>query len=253
MIVADTHVHIYPCYDLPLFFKNAFRNFSALEQKAFHVLMLTERFDCHFFEDLCNKAVVCSGYSFIPVDDLTVRVDNSEGKSLYVVAGRQIVSLERIEILGLMLNDIIPDGLPIKEALTRIQNLGGLAILSWAPGKWFFKRGATIHELIMLNAYKLMLGDTSLRPTLWKTPRLMRYGQNQGLKLLAGSDPLPFKGEEHLVGNYGIVSDGSFDEKNPALSIKTMLNNGHWKIVGDRCSFFEVLCRLIKNYRSKKG
>ena len=255
LIVADTHVHIYPCYDLSLFFRNAFQNLSKVaptKEASVRVIMLTERYDCHFFEDLRSGKLSCPGYLISQVDPSALRVETN-GQALFLFAGRQIVSRERIEILALTLVEDIPDGLPVEEILRKIKEAGGLAVLSWAPGKWFFKRGKKIHGLISKLTCDFMLGDTSLRPTIWPNPCLMRLGNKAGLKIIAGSDPLPFAGEEQYAGRYATTIEAPFNETKPTLSIREALNDAHMgKVSGRRCGLVEVLCRLKKNSASKK-
>ena len=248
LVVTDTHVHIYPCYDLAAFFRYAFWNLARLgPERSVKVLMLTERFDCHFFK----TPRVPDGYRLEKVDDGSLRITNPEGLSLYLIAGRQIVSQERIEILALTVDADIPDGLPAKEVLNLIYEAKGIPILSWAPGKWFFKRGEIIQDLTLSNPGILLLGDTSLRPTLWPKPCLMKYS---GKKVAAGSDPLPFVGEENQVGRYGIVGDFAFDETKPTESVRRILSEepNPWTPTGTRGGPIETVIRLYKNARSKK-
>ena len=53
-IIADTHVHVYPCYDAREIFSSAFSRLKQLGgPDAAKAILLTERFDCHFFREIC--------------------------------------------------------------------------------------------------------------------------------------------------------------------------------------------------------
>jgi hypothetical protein len=51
-IVADTHIHIYPCYDLNRSLESLIQNLSNMNDKAISAAFLAERHDCHFFSDV---------------------------------------------------------------------------------------------------------------------------------------------------------------------------------------------------------
>jgi len=82
----------------------------------------------------------------------------------------------------------------------------GLTVAAWAPGKWFGARGKVVSGLLRrFGPGGIALGDTTLRPQGWATPFIMRAARRRGFRVLAGSDPLPFGGEECRPGSYHTV------------------------------------------------
>jgi hypothetical protein len=188
-------------------------------------------------------------------DDGCLALGGENGLRLLLFAGRQIVTAERLEILLLTVDLPIADGLPVSEVVERAIGSGGVPVLAWAPGKWFFKRGGIVAGLLRrFAAGELLLGDTTLRPTLWGEPRLMRSARRRGFGILAGSDPLPFPGEEVILGRYATVMDGDFDVDRPLAGVRRMLSSsgGLGASVGSRGGVVETLRRLRGNARAKK-
>lgn len=252
-IIADTHVHLYPCYDLPAALRNLNGNLRKIGGDSVRTAFLAERFDCHYFRDLKQGLIKISGedLKILPADeDNAVVLIEKDEPVLYLFAGRQIVTVERVEILALTVDTDIPDNLPAEETVTAVLDAGGLPVLSWAPGKWFFKRAGTVRGLIdKFSPDSLLIGDTTLRPTIWPEPCLMRLAERQGFGVVAGSDPLPFQGEEKRLGTYGSILDGRFDPDKPVTSVRKMLiTPGTISArAGKRCGALTVLCRLQKN------
>ena len=244
LLIADTHVHFYPCYDLAAWLDAAFHNLSRPGPHA-KILMLTERHDCHAFRDNIF------GGDRAGAGALCV---NRGPEKLFILAGRQIVTRERLEVLALATDADIADGQPMVDVLKRVRDAGGVPVLAWAPGKWFFKRGKIVVDVLERETPgSLLIGDTSLRPTLWADPDLMSFAHARGFNIIAGSDPLPFPGEEKYVGTYGVACEANFDSTNAAASMQRVLMDAGTKFVtrGKRCGVLEVMRRLQKNYAAK--
>ena len=255
-IVADTHVHVYPCYDAHEVFTSAFACLKQLGgPDAAGAILLTERFDCHFFQGLGEGRVKVPTFGISALSDgRSARVTNAGGDTLYVIAGRQIVTQERLEVLALTIDAAIPDGKPVRAVLSEIREQGGVPVLSWAPGKWFGKRGEIVRDLIdTLSPRDFILGDTTLRPTVWPEPALMRRASEKGFRIVAGSDPLPFAGEECRVGSYASLWDGAMDSEKPAVSLKNLLMDTVSERVGKRGDAVPTVVRLFRNACSKSN
>ena len=259
-LIADTHVHLYPCYNLNYAFRCLSENLSRLADvngsKAVQIAVLTERHDCRFFAQLRDGQR--------QPDDPSVTIEesadpsciaiNCDGTELYLFAGRQINTLERIEILALTVDFDIPDGLQARDVINRILDQGGVPVVSWAPGKWLAKRGHVVRELIQdAGSGTLLVGDSTLRPVGWGVPSLMQNATRRGLSIIAGSDPLPFAGEERYMGRYGSHVDASFDVDAPVSSLRSALKEGRVvEQVGQRCHLIPWALRLWRNARAKK-
>jgi len=254
-LIADTHVHIYPCYDVKLALDTLRTNLTHLDEKAICMAFLAERSDCHFFDDLKNNTAKTSG-SELKIDylDNALLLQEKGYPDLFLFPGRQIITHEKIEILSLTVDLKIEDGLAAQEVIDLIRQNDGLPVLSWAPGKWFFQRKKVIEKLLASNKPgSLLLGDTTLRPTCWLQPLLMKKAVRKGFTVINGSDPLPFAGEEQVMGRYGVSIDSDFDEQNPVESIRSLLVQPGLKLpfVGRRGDLFSTLQRLFKNARAK--
>ncbi|HPG41911.1 MAG TPA: hypothetical protein PLP19_05255 [bacterium] len=231
-IICDAHVHIYPQFDFNVAFDFSIKNFKAIikNQKLLHdtiaVWLLTEGQQFNFF----SKPPALPGYQIekTPEKESLVVVDSTTGKKvLYILAGRQIVSSDKLEICALGTTAVLPDReMNTQDTITWVLEHDGVPALNWAPGKWFFSRGKIVNSVIDNNSpEQLLISETTMRPTCWSTPVLMKKALNKGMKVLAGSDPLPLPGEEKLLATYASIMSGSFDPANPAKSIKSLLLN----------------------------
>lgn len=266
LVIADTHVHLYPSYDLGLAVDAAFENLHRLTKLvcpegaadgAVKVICLTERSDCHFFKGLRDGSVSLPGNKYVVHNhgDQVLMVSSERGDDLLlVVAGRQIVTRERLEILALTVDADIPDGLPAADVLQRIRSVGGLPVITWAAGKWLFRRGALVRRLITAASKgDMLIGDSSLRPAGWKEPGLIGLARNRGIRVVAGSDPLPFSGEETRIGTYGIGGRIDFNWRDPVGSIRAMLlSSPELVVMGERGDLKTVWGRLTALRRAKK-
>lgn len=266
IVATDGHLHVYPAYDIKVLFCNLIQNLDRLAtiaqakatgpRNAFKLAFLTEGREHDFFSRLQNrdKAIVDQGLEITGgTDKICVTVGIHGVGQVCLVTGRQIVTSERLEILGLAMRVKIPDGLPAREVIQRVIADGGIPVLAWSPGKWLFARGRLAHDLIANDQGRsLRLGDTTLRPILWPEPRLMQLARKRGLTVIPGSDPLPFAGEERYAGTYGFIYQGAFDTAQPAASIGRMLTGPATAITpaGRRCGTWDVIRRLYQLKRA---
>ena len=157
-ILGDAHVHIQMVDDFAALATIARRNFCQIER--LHGLSEVERFvfltECRAenrFEQAWHKA----DQSTVPGDHCglrntgesnTLRMGCGEVDSLVVVAGRQIVTAEAIEVLALGLNRLYPDGRPLATVIEDLSEEEVLLILPWGVGKWLGRRGRIIADLV---------------------------------------------------------------------------------------------------------
>lgn len=258
MVVADMHVHLYPHFDIPLAIRHLIRNLRRIsgvlqtqtDANLFLLGFLTESQGINFFRHLQNdpQENQNSGIEIQTgpeTETITIRAEATG--DIRLIAGRQIVSCERLEILALAMRAEIPNGLPANEIIRQTLESGGIPVLAWAPGKWFFKRGQLVRSLLQQWGAKLMIGDTALRPTCWPEPRLMRDARKHGSSILPGSDPLPLAAEEKRLGQYGLIYRGIFDPAFPAASMRKALAESSPCIqpAGTRCGAWQTARRLI--------
>ena len=189
---VDAHVHIHPCFPLEPFFDGALGNFRkaarSLDLSATGCLLLTQMAGSPWLREAEEGAwtLVSTGEK----DSLVAR--RSTGESLIVVAGRQIVVHERLEVLALGRYVDIPDGLPLDEALLRVRDSGALPVLPWGFGKWSGRRSALVEATSRPAGRRAVPGgQLQPAPTRRSAPAPARGGGARSL-VLPGTDPLPF-------------------------------------------------------------
>ncbi|MDZ7318459.1 MAG: hypothetical protein ONB11_04845 [candidate division KSB1 bacterium] len=262
-LAIDGHVHLYSVYDLPTAVDCGVRNLrteaSKINPEVIPVWLLVERSDANFFEKIYHNPGQFSsnGIRFKKgPDDVTITVERDSRVLLYIFAGRQLVTREGLEVLSLISNLDIPDKQKsIDQIIHAVQESGGIPALNWAPGKWFFKRGQVIARQIQQRSVtEIFIGETTLRHRLWPEPKLVKQARRKGFPIIAGSDPLPFKGEENGIGSFGFLISGAFDSAQPAQSLRAMMqrNQQDIQIIGKRNDVLTFARRQFKIMMEKR-
>jgi hypothetical protein len=215
---VDAHVHVHPCFPLESFLDGALENVrraaESLGARASGCLLLAEMAESRWFRDARGTV---GSWSLAPTEEAeSLIAHRSNGERLIVVAGRQIVVHERLEVLALGRNVDIPDGLPLDETLRRVRDSGALPVLPWGFGKWSGRRGALVAATLAQPGGELYLGDNSNRLQLAGVPRLLREAGERGILVLPGTDPLPFPSHAGRAGSFGFVLEGALDLLRPA-------------------------------------
>lgn len=254
-LIADTHLHLYPCYQFDHAFSLLLDRLAGENPQAVFAACLAERADCHVYDLLLAGEAPLNDFTIEQTDkgQLVLR-RNNDGKRLHLLPGRQIVAAERIEVLALCTDALFSDGLPAAELIRSIQEKNGVPVLPWSPGKWLFRRGKVIAALLRdFTPQDLLLGDVSLRPQGWPLPLLMRQGGRLGYATISGSDPLPFSGEEKLFGSYGSRLVSTDQHLTPGELLHRLLA-GRAEIAhfGSRSSALAVFRRLRYNAAVRK-
>jgi len=235
--LIDAHVHIYDCFDISTFLDSAIHNFrkaaqdSSVGTRFIGVLLLTETASDHKFEALKEIASGRTENRDAPSwqftnteEDCSLLAENGENQVL-VVAGRQIITREKLEILALGTTRSFPDRLPIREVLATIRASQALAVLPWGFGKWLSDRGLVIEELLNSAHHPdYFLGDNSGRPGFLPRPRFFAQAKKRGIRILPGSDPLPFPREMVKPGSFGFILNHRISIITPASDIKKLLS-----------------------------
>ena len=248
MLAIDSHLHYYDFYDAEKFLKSLSGNLGSVAPGADRAGVVMDRAGMQGYELLVAQAG--------QMKDASVEADAvvycSELGTVRVYRGVQVACKERFEILGLFCAAEIEDGIPAKEAIKMIMDVDGVPIVAWAPGKWMFHRRLLVKELLeSIDTKDVGLGDTSLRPTIWQEPSLMRKYRTRGGAVLCGSDPLPYSGQENIAGTY--ASCIRAEEGMDALSAVRSCLAGETenRAGGRRTSIGAFAVRLLKNSRSK--
>jgi hypothetical protein len=236
-LLVDAHVHIYDCFDVNLLLDAASRNFRrtatmlGLEHGFTGVLLLAETSrDNWFLHPLMPgkhnhwKVEKTPDTAVLTAKPLT---DSTSNKGIiYIMAGRQIITAEGLELLALATDSAFKDGLSVKSALGAVREKDAIPVLPWAAGKWLGKRGKLLSDLLKTEAHSdLCLGDNSGRPLFWHNPRHFRMAKKNKMRILPGTDPLPFAGEAVRVGSFGFMVRGKLTNTQPSSDLKKLLRN----------------------------
>ncbi|MEO0362863.1 MAG: hypothetical protein AAF322_17205 [Pseudomonadota bacterium] len=217
--LIDGHVHIHPGVDPGALLDAAAANMAAaarrldLDERE-GALLLTESAGVDAFAALPGvKGDWRVGQTGEPVSLVARRT--RDGARLVIVAGRQIVTAEGIEAHGVGLASAPPAGRPSAATLQEIEAEGASPVLPWGFGKWSGARGRLVAELIETGPRTLALSDSGVRMAGSARPPLMAKAERAGRPVIAGTDPLPFKGSERRVGRFGFVADVELGEERP--------------------------------------
>jgi hypothetical protein len=204
-LLVDGHVHVHACFDEAVFLHAAEQNLRTAVE-GFLVLMLAEITGHDVFARW--RAGQCAWPVQPTAEDCSLRLADR----LLVIAGRQVVSAEGVEVLAQCTAAHFADGQPLDETIREILAAGALAVLPWGVGKWLGRRGELVAEAAA--RYPVLLGDNAGRPALWPFPARLR-----GLPVLPGTDPLALPSQQAVVGSYGFALTAPIDPDYPARSI----------------------------------
>jgi hypothetical protein len=239
MLLIDAHVHIHECFNLVDFFKHAFQNFNAVAAKIqpqktlTGILMLTESQNKNIFSTLAsfsNDKLFYPRLNSINFDvshtdeKISLKIQDEKKNKIIIIAGRQIVTKERLEVLALCFENIIKDGRPIMDVIKEVREFGGLPVLPWGFGKWTGRRGKILDRILENSERpKIFLGDNGGRAGFLPEPRQFRLAAERGIRILPGSDPLPFPAEIERAGSFGCKVCVDLSENRPAKYLKEIL------------------------------
>ena len=239
MILTDAHVHIYDCFDLGTFFTSALANFrteAALRSKGDNFtafLLLTETSTENWFHRLADYAdlrreIRAKNGSLWTVhhtkENLSLWVQCNASQGFFLVAGRQIKTSEDLEILALITDRKFKENRRLEELIKVVKESGAIPVIPWGLGKWTGRRGRILkHALEEANSLELFLGDNGGRPAFWPRPAHFKMAEANGLRILPGSDSLPFASEVRRVGSMGFSVQGPISLEHPGRDLKSIL------------------------------
>lgn len=230
-VLIDAHAHLYDCFDRATYFDATVENFrtagrelgiDAEEPQQPACLLLAEPAGVREFDSLLAMGELENGrwrFEACP-DGLSLIAQRDRRAELILILGRQVRTLERLEVLSLCCDGELADGLATADALERAIGMGGLAVLPLGAGKWLGARGHIVDALLRGSlAGRFFLGDNAGRLAWGPTPRQFTEANEAGVWILPGSGVLPFRSQSTRVGRYGLVIRTSLDRASPAASI----------------------------------
>jgi hypothetical protein len=221
-VVIDGHVHLRDEADDAAALAAAVRNFSALAPGArAGVLMMAEAHGEQGFARLrrgvANGSAPWRGTLTAEPESLWLEV---QGWRLLIVAGRQLVTAERLEVLALATARPFADGRTLDDSLDEIAAADGLPVLPWGCGKWLGRRRRILTTALRAGQSRgLLLGDNAGRPALWPEPLF------RGRRVLRGTDPLPLPGHCGRIGSFASVLAIMLSLDRPAADLRRALRD----------------------------
>lgn len=225
-ILVDAHVHLYPCFDINQFLTCALLNFVlfAQEDQFLPILLLTESQEQHFFQKFkayANADYPVKDWHFYPTGESVSLTARNHQQTLYLIAGRQIVTAEKLEVLALITDNEFPDGLPLADTVEAIADKGGIPVIPWGFGKWTGQRKKVLHRFLQTHQSPVFLGDNSGRPRGCCPPYF------KGRRILPGTDPLPLASQVSRPGSFGFTIQGTLNPEEPGKQLKQLLLDPH--------------------------
>ena len=255
--LVDAHAHYHDCFDLIIFLDGALANFQraaqplGLTKSCVGCLLIADMAHQNSFQRFVESANRrrLGHWDLRNTDEqwslLGYRDDHLK---LILVTGRQIVCAEGIELLALGSDQEIPDGLPLPESLRAICQSKAIPVFPWGFGKWWFRRGAIVAELLRgdhtAQRPAIFLGDNSGRPRHFREPRLFDMAKAHAVRVLSGSDPLPLLAHNGNAGRYGFAVHGKISLDQPGRHIKELIEtNLDQPITFGQLETFANFCR----------
>lgn len=238
-VLVDAHVHIHGCFPLSIFLDSACRNFNDaaisenLRWPCHTVLLLTESAGADFYRSLRQQAD--TGACSIEGDPGAWRFESTaetssllahrgDAEHIFIIAGRQIVTGEGLEVLALCTDQHFGDGDPTLATVKAVRDAGAIAVIPWGFGKWLGRRGRILTAMLKrVHETPFLLGDTSHRLRGLPPPKALAVAKRKGVRILPGTDPLPFPSQVSRPGSYGFRMAGALSLETPAADLKALI------------------------------
>lgn len=232
IVAADAHVHVHPHADPGALLDAAWSSFEALaddvgahELRA--ALLLAEMRDARWFAQTRTRGQRVAGRWRIapdPADECTLRAVRDRAQ-IALIAGRQIVTREGVEVLALATVAEYPDGESLAATLEAIRATpGAVAVLPWGAGKWLGARGRLVRDALRESRLPVLcIGDNAGRPFFWHDRDVLGDEARRHVRVLPGSDPLPLPHEEQRVGSFGFWIEHECEWRRPAAELRALL------------------------------
>ena len=238
IVFVDAHVHIHQCFHLDTFFSFAKRNFSTLagDKPVLGVLMLTEGVNENGFERLEQfvhpppEETELENWKVSRCQEREGLVVTDKDHTLLVVAGRQIITEQGLEVLALGTRESFQERRPIRDTLREVALKKAIPVVPWGVGKWIGERGRIVKSIIEDKALPhFFLGDNGNRPTFWPQSRLFKTASDMGITNLPGSDPLAFRDQQKRVGSFGFSLNTTLSKEYPVKHLKEILTGASFE------------------------
>lgn len=245
----DAHAHYYPVFGRRQFLSAAAANMAAVAGSnagAAGILMLAEpRQDGDPLEAWRAPLVGGMGWTIEPTaEETSLIARRANGAAIVLIAGRQLVTTEGLEVLALATCAEFLIQRPLRDLLDQVRMSGGLPVIPWGFGKWWGGRGRLVLEVIGSNPRgQIFLGDNGCRPASARQHPAFRVARHAGVPVLPGSDPLPMPSHAQRAGSFGALVPGRVDQLHPAMAVRAWLLSlrSDPEMYGQRTSAFSFI------------
>jgi hypothetical protein len=247
---VDSHIHLHSCFNLDELLDSAVDNFlrAGAERhgrKPVGCLVLTET-----ARDYVYAAIVRGDERWRPRrwsvratdDDAAIVLRSPTNDEVIMLAGSQIVTSERLEVLALATTQRYPDGRPLRDTLAALAADVVPAVIPWGFGKWWLGRGRLLAALLDSSEPRsFFLGDNGGRPIATPRPKLFRNAERRGFRILPGTDLFPYVSQQRKAGSFGFVLDSWRVDRRPAAEFRAELArlDHSPRAFGSRVNLFE--------------
>ena len=122
--------------------------------------MLAEAAGVDLFSALGGLLAESGSAGLVNNEPISLRYRSGRGWPLFVIAGRQIVTAEKIEVLALGTRAMVDDGAPLASVLEWCRRNGAFAVLPWGVGKWMGRRRRIVLDILKrCDPTRVALGD----------------------------------------------------------------------------------------------
>ncbi|MEZ6318414.1 MAG: hypothetical protein R3B49_06630 [Phycisphaerales bacterium] len=204
---VDAHVHLHRRFDVARVLDAAVRHAGPRV-----ALCLTECAGVDRFAEL-RAAGRAGAWTITPTDEPESIVATRAHDSITLLAGRQIITAERIEVLALSTPTEFNDGRGLDETIDAV--LGERDRRSpWGFGKWWGEARATRRagRAARTRSAACALATTPGAEPRARTPHF-KLARDLGVPCLPGTDPLDLDHHDTRAGSYGFTLASPLDAR----------------------------------------
>lgn len=256
---VDGHVHLHAEFGTDSALTAAVTRFAGACGEPCGVLCLTESAGVDAFAGLRSRVGGAPNGEWTvhaTEEDESVRCERRSGGTVFVLAGRQVVAAEDLEVLAVATPARFEDGAPFLDAVRAVVEDGAIAVVPWGFGKWWGRRGRLVREAFAGAAPdRLFPGDNGGRWHPAGPPPLLRELRAGGYRVLPGSDPLPLPDQDRRVGSAGFVLQDRPDSLRPAAWLRSRLRDPQARVegYGDGVGLAEFVLSQARMQLRKRG
>jgi len=237
-LLVDGHVHFYGCFETQRFLDAAADNFARI---ADQIRASSEVLGCLVICETTGGDPLArlhaelargkSDWSLVETEEQESRFAvRDQRPRMIVVAGRQLISRERLEVLALGTCQEVSAGEPLIDTAAEIRQAGAVPVVPWGFGKWWFQRREILVQCLRGAAVagwerEMFVGDSGNRCRSLTGDRVFAIARSLGIRDLPGSDPLPLSKHQCRAGSAGFILPISGETQRPMSRIKRALAN----------------------------